>query len=334
MALDSSVVVTGARDATVPDLLAVTAPAPTVSGVSPARGFSAGGTAVTLTGTNFTGATSVTFGGVAATSVIVVGPTSITCNTPAGTIGTTVTVAVTTPGGTGSLASAFSYDWNPALVGTVRVDLNARNVTTAAGPVVTQMTDQSGNGYNATAPGGSEPSYQSTNASYSNAPTATFSGAQYLRTSGTSANVGSNPVTIIIVGHTTGGSVVPYSVNRDTELAVGIDSAAHRLVLAGSGYTSGVAVTNAATIVVGIVNGASSAMYVKSKTAVSIVGAATSVTAGQGWSIGNYQGAPGATFTHDGPIARVLIYDGALSNANVGAALDGLGAMYGITIAP
>ena len=46
-----------------------------------------GGTAITITGTSLTGATSVTVGGVAATSVVVVSSISITAVTPAGTAG-------------------------------------------------------------------------------------------------------------------------------------------------------------------------------------------------------------------------------------------------------
>jgi len=84
------------------------ASAPTVTGVSPSTGPTAGGQSVTITGTSFTGATSVTFGGVPATSVIVVGPTSITCVTPAGAAGLQ-TVAVTTPSGTGSNGSVYTY---------------------------------------------------------------------------------------------------------------------------------------------------------------------------------------------------------------------------------
>ena len=51
--------------------------------VSPNSGPGAGGTSVTITGTNFTGATAVTFGGTAATSVTVVSATSITATSPA-----------------------------------------------------------------------------------------------------------------------------------------------------------------------------------------------------------------------------------------------------------
>jgi formylglycine-generating enzyme required for sulfatase activity len=83
-------------------------PDPTVSSVSPNFGSTLGGTAITITGANLTGASSVTVGGVAATSVVVVSSTSVTAFTPAGTVGAK-SVAVTTPCGTASLASAFTY---------------------------------------------------------------------------------------------------------------------------------------------------------------------------------------------------------------------------------
>ncbi|HEU5002286.1 MAG TPA: IPT/TIG domain-containing protein, partial [Actinomycetota bacterium] len=81
-------------------------PVPSVSSVSPASGPAAGGTAVTITGANFTGASSVTFGGAAA-SFTVGTSTQITATAPAGS--GTVAVAVTTPGGTGSKAAAYAY---------------------------------------------------------------------------------------------------------------------------------------------------------------------------------------------------------------------------------
>ena len=83
-------------------------PAPTITSVSPISGSISGGTAITITGTNLTGATSVTVGGAAATSVVVVSATSITAVTPAGAAGAQ-SVAVTTEGGTATKANAFTY---------------------------------------------------------------------------------------------------------------------------------------------------------------------------------------------------------------------------------
>ena len=79
-----------------------------VTSVSPG-GPTAGGTAVTITGTNFATGATVTFGTTAATNVVVVSATSITASTPAGTVGA-VTVTVTNPlAQSGSLANGFTY---------------------------------------------------------------------------------------------------------------------------------------------------------------------------------------------------------------------------------
>ena len=68
----------------------------------PNSGSTAGGTAVTITGTNFAAGATVTFGGAAATNVVVVNSTTITATTPAGSAGA-VTVTVTVSGQSGSL---------------------------------------------------------------------------------------------------------------------------------------------------------------------------------------------------------------------------------------
>jgi uncharacterized repeat protein (TIGR03803 family) len=64
------------------------------------------GTSVTLTGTSFTGASKVTFGGVASTSFTVNSDTSVTAVVPTGAV--TGKIAITTPGGTASSASMFT----------------------------------------------------------------------------------------------------------------------------------------------------------------------------------------------------------------------------------
>jgi hypothetical protein len=57
--------------------------AATIASISPATGPAAGGTAVTIKGTDFGGTAGVTFGGTAATSVKVIDSKTITCVTPA-----------------------------------------------------------------------------------------------------------------------------------------------------------------------------------------------------------------------------------------------------------
>ncbi|MEO5974828.1 MAG: IPT/TIG domain-containing protein, partial [Ilumatobacteraceae bacterium] len=82
--------------------------APTISSVSPSSGPAAGGTSVTITGTNLTGTTSVTFGGTAGTSVTAVNATTVTVATPAGVAGT-VNVVLTTTDGSVTSTGGFTY---------------------------------------------------------------------------------------------------------------------------------------------------------------------------------------------------------------------------------
>ncbi|WP_413787807.1 IPT/TIG domain-containing protein [Streptomyces platensis] len=90
--------------------------APTLSGVTPNQGPTSGGNTVTLTGTNLTGTTAVTFGATPATSFTVLSPTQITAVVPAGSAGP-VTITVTAPGGTSALPSAYFYVSPPVLTG-------------------------------------------------------------------------------------------------------------------------------------------------------------------------------------------------------------------------
>lgn len=69
---------------------------PAVVSLAPTGGTTAGGTALTITGTGFVGDETVDIGGAAATSVVVVSATSITCVTPARTAGAKA-VTVTSP---------------------------------------------------------------------------------------------------------------------------------------------------------------------------------------------------------------------------------------------
>ncbi|MDH4453353.1 MAG: autotransporter-associated beta strand repeat-containing protein [Verrucomicrobiota bacterium] len=82
--------------------------AQTVTSLNTTSGSTAGGTSVTLTGTGFTGATGVSFGGVNAASFTVVNDTTITATTAAGSAGS-ASVLITTPGGTNSANTLFTY---------------------------------------------------------------------------------------------------------------------------------------------------------------------------------------------------------------------------------
>jgi phospholipase C len=72
-------------------------PRPFLTGIFPTTDSPSGGASVTLTGADFTGASAVTFGGVAATSFVVNSQSNITAVAPAGS--GTVPVQVSGPGG-------------------------------------------------------------------------------------------------------------------------------------------------------------------------------------------------------------------------------------------
>lgn len=106
------------------DVEVATLPAPTISSVQPTTGTTAGGTAVTITGTNFQSGTTVKFGSVAASSVNVQSATSIVATAPAQAAGA-VTITVTNPDGQSVTANGYTYVVPPPAIS---------GVTPATGP--------------------------------------------------------------------------------------------------------------------------------------------------------------------------------------------------------
>jgi hypothetical protein len=84
--------------------------APNVTGVTPISGLTSGGQSVTITGSNFTSATGVFFGAVAASSFTINSDTSITATTPANAAGL-VDVTVTVPSGGSATATADQFQY-------------------------------------------------------------------------------------------------------------------------------------------------------------------------------------------------------------------------------
>jgi acid phosphatase len=89
------------------------APAPGVSNITPDSGPTAGGTAVTISGSNFVAGATVTIGGTAATNVSLVNSNTLNATTPAHAAGT-VNVVVTNPDAqTGTLTNGFTFNAPP-----------------------------------------------------------------------------------------------------------------------------------------------------------------------------------------------------------------------------
>jgi hypothetical protein len=97
------------QSATLNSAFTYTLPAPTVTSVSPTSGTTAGGTTITINGTNFVSGATVRVGGTSATGVTFLSATQVRANTPAGTAGAK-SVQVTNPDTqSATLASAFTH---------------------------------------------------------------------------------------------------------------------------------------------------------------------------------------------------------------------------------
>lgn len=118
---------------------------PTVTGINPPGGLPAGGTPVTISGSNFTlGTTSVTFNGTAAGSVNVTGTLTLTAITPAGSLGP-ANVVVTTLAGSSAAFSGFTYARVPTISDVVETGqppgTPARGPTTGGTPITITGAD-------------------------------------------------------------------------------------------------------------------------------------------------------------------------------------------------
>jgi IPT/TIG domain len=113
---------------------------PIVEDVNPNGGLTTGGTGVVITGTDFTGATKVTFGGTKATDFTVDSDTQITATAPAHAAGT-VQVQVTTPAGSSPDTSAddFTYVAPPATTAPPATAAPTTAAPTTAAPTATTV---------------------------------------------------------------------------------------------------------------------------------------------------------------------------------------------------
>lgn len=113
---------------------------PAVTSISPASGPAAGGTAVTINGSNFSGATAVTFGATAASGFTVNSASQITATAPGGT--GTVDVRITTSGGTSTTSAADQFTFISTVAPSITA--NPSNQTANAGGTATFTAAASG----------------------------------------------------------------------------------------------------------------------------------------------------------------------------------------------
>jgi spore coat protein U-like protein len=111
------------------------APAPTITGINATSGSTAGGTIITIQGTDLGDVTAVKFGTVSATNFTVLSNGWIEVTVPPGVAGT-VDVTVTTSSGTSATSSADRYTYVAAAAPVVS-QVAPTGGTTAGGTVVT-----------------------------------------------------------------------------------------------------------------------------------------------------------------------------------------------------
>jgi IPT/TIG domain len=98
------------------ELSAEVQPTPTITSISPAFGSVAGGTAVTISGHDFTSASAVKFGSVPASTFTVNSETQITATAPPSSAVGRVDVTATTLAGTSATLSADRFDYEGCVV--------------------------------------------------------------------------------------------------------------------------------------------------------------------------------------------------------------------------
>lgn len=225
----------------------VTAPTPpTITGFSPTSG--APGTSVVITGTNFTGATAVRFGGTTATFTVN-SSTQITATVPAGAA--TGAISVTTPSGTATSSSSFTVtqggpaitSFSPAsgCVGT-NVTINGSNFTGATavtfnGVSATSFTVQSSTRINAVVPVGATTGKIAVTSSLGTGTSATnFTVGTACSPTISSFTPSNGPVgtTVIITGDDFTGTITvkfdgvnaPFTVNSDSQITTTVPTGA------------------------------------------------------------------------------------------------------------
>lgn len=315
--------------------LAAGDPAIVVSAISPNTGSAAGGTSVSITVDSSTGATGATVGGVALTSFAIADATHVTGTTGAHAAGA-VDVTVTNAEGTGTLSSGFTYtsSFDPLVLpdtsGTPLLWLDPTDCTnTGNGTDVTAAVDKA-SGSMTIGLTGHEPTFNSANADYANAPTFDCGAAQGF--SLTTTGLTTTAFTVVIVGDGTdnvwfqdGNGNYLISAGGGSGDKVQMTSAAGPY-LAGATAKSGVP-----GVYILVFNGASSKVYTSAYTADASgdAGALSDLTGVTIGLLGTYNMTGNGLM---GSCRHALIYDGALSQTDVEYLLDGFGDESGITI--
>lgn len=170
----------------------------TVSNILPDSGNANGGGTVTIYGLGFKPGAVASIGGVNCTSTTYVSPTSLTCVVPANSsIGLKNVAVVNSDSSTGTLVNGFGYVGSPSLW------LKADDLALADGANVTTWGDSSGSGNTATTMTAIYPTFSA--GSINTKPAVKFAGAQYMDSTLAQTSVVKNTMFVV---HNPGGAGV------------------------------------------------------------------------------------------------------------------------------
>jgi hypothetical protein len=133
-----------------------TAVTPTITSITPPSDFTNGGTAITISGTNFVSPVSVTFDGIIASNVVDVSSTTITANTTAHAAGTANVVVKNLADGGTSVPFSFTYSLGTGPINFIQSADSGPAVTSSSGVLTTMPLSQTAGDLNVVAIGWSD----------------------------------------------------------------------------------------------------------------------------------------------------------------------------------
>ncbi len=218
--------------------------------------------------------------------------------------------------------------FDPLSVGTPKLWLDATQLTsTGEGTAVTAMVDRASVS-TVTISGGQQPTYDAVDANYAGAPTWDNNGSKVVKI--TNHGLTNTAITIVIVGDGGDGLWMQDSNGNLTIYGGGGAGAEIGATFNAFGnYIFGGGPATTAGVYIAVLNGASSKVYRSALTPTTGSTGTPSDLTGLTIGVGNSVSPGGGQV---GSMRHVLIYAGALSQANVAYLLAGFGLESGITI--
>ncbi len=267
--------------------------APVPTAISPTSGTTSGGTAVTITGTNFASGATVTLGGTAATSVVVVSSTEITATTPAHAAGVVNVVVTNSNGQSGTLTNGYTYTSAP-----VPTAISPTSGTTSGGTAVTITGTNFASGATVTLGGTAATSVVVVSSTEITATTAAHA-AGVVNVVVTNSNGQSGTLTN---GYTYTSAPVPTAISPTS----GTTSGGTAVTITGTNFASGATVTLGGTAATSVVVVSSTEITATTAAhAAGVVNVVVTNSNGQSGTLTN-----GYTYTSSGTIMFVQVASG------------------------